>query len=667
MSVRDVIQAAAGAGGGSKLYVEDVFSTYLYDGNSGSTRVIDNKLKLTEKGGLVWIKTRNDSFDHALTDTARGNYNLLRSNDSAPESPGGSGVYFSSPTGFDLTSTNITNASGRNYVSWSFVKQPKFFDIVTYTGNGVARTISHSLGSVPGCIIVKRRDNAVTSDWRVYHRSLSSAGNYLALNTNGFQISNSTIWNSTAPTSTVFSVGTDSTVNANGGTYVAYLFAHNAGGFGDDGLQNVIECGVFYSQSSFDSVATFGFEPQWIMAKNIAQQSNWVIIDRTRGIISNGFNDPAIFANTNGGDTFANNVYDKLTQKQWLAKAGSGLGEGNCIYIAVRRGPMKTPTSGTEVLSSTAYTGNGGNDTAIAGVAPFEVDTVLLTDRNANSLAWTSFAHYSINRDIGVNFTLSTSKTDGQTTGWQTYHSFSPRSDVGNWGLYGSNSNASYMNRPGTNYVAHKFRRNPKVFDVVNYSGTGSTLSVPHSLEVTPELIIVKSTSGSTPTGAWLVWTTGFTLAEYLILNSNASKGSAATFWGTVAPNSTSFQVGPSYANNWTNTNYIGYLFATLAGVSKVGTYTGNGSNQTINCGFSNGVRYILVKRVDSPGNWFFTDTARGIPSGFNDFVSAYNDANAEYNYIDVFAIDPSGFIVKQEGNTNLNVFNGTYIYLALA
>ena len=120
-------------------------------------------------------------------------------------------------------SFNGYNASGSSYCAWTFRKQPKFFDVVTYTGTGSNTTISHNLGSVPGCIIVKRTDVS-GYDWRVYHRSLTSAEYSIQLNATTAEGSGPTIWNSTAPTSTVFSVGTNASVNASGGTYVAYLF-----------------------------------------------------------------------------------------------------------------------------------------------------------------------------------------------------------------------------------------------------------------------------------------------------------------------------------------------------------------------------------------------------------------------------------------------------------
>jgi hypothetical protein len=165
--------------------------------------------------------------------------------------------------GADIISGAV-NANGFTYASWTFRKQPNFFDIVTYTGTGSAHTIAHNLGSTPGCIIVKRTDT--TGNWQVYHNGLTSAAYAVQLNSSAAQASDTTIWNSTAPTSTVFSVGTNTTVNASGGTYVAYLFASNAGGFGSAGTDNVIACGSVTQNGSGNASVNLGWEPQWFMA-----------------------------------------------------------------------------------------------------------------------------------------------------------------------------------------------------------------------------------------------------------------------------------------------------------------------------------------------------------------------------------------------------------------
>jgi hypothetical protein len=158
--------------------------------------------------------------------------------------------------------------------------------VVTYTGTGANRTVAHNLGSVPGCIIVKRTDT--TGDWQVYHRAntASPETDYLVLNSTAATADSNTRWNDTQPTDAVFSLGTEATVNASGGTYVAYLFAHDDGGFGDDGSENVISCGSFTYNSSSGNTINLGYEPQWILVKNVTDVTQWYMQDTMRGMTS---------------------------------------------------------------------------------------------------------------------------------------------------------------------------------------------------------------------------------------------------------------------------------------------------------------------------------------------------------------------------------------------
>ena len=158
-------------------YIEDVFSTWLYTG-TGATQAIPNGLDLAGKGGMVWTKSR-DAFIGRIFDTNRGVTKFLTPSASTGETTTANTLTSFDSTGFTLGSANPgPNASGP-YVSWAFREQAKFFDVVTYTGNGANQTIAHNLGSVPGCIMVKRTDST-GGDWQVYHRSIANT-EYLVL------------------------------------------------------------------------------------------------------------------------------------------------------------------------------------------------------------------------------------------------------------------------------------------------------------------------------------------------------------------------------------------------------------------------------------------------------------------------------------------------------
>lgn len=210
---------AQAAGGG---YVDDVFSAYTYTGN-GSTQTINNGIDLAGKGGLVWTKKRNSATQggNVLVDTARGTSPTLISNSTAASANYGVISAFNS-TGYGLNGDPYFNSSNETFVSWTFRKAPKFFDVVTYTGDGTSnRQIAHSLGVAPGMVIVKRTDS--TSAWYVQHRSIP-ATSVLQLNTPDI-INLDTAFGNTYGGVSNITVGGN--INANGASYVAYLFAHD--------------------------------------------------------------------------------------------------------------------------------------------------------------------------------------------------------------------------------------------------------------------------------------------------------------------------------------------------------------------------------------------------------------------------------------------------------
>ncbi len=216
-----LLKAAAGQAVGASLDVDEVFSTFLWEGNS-STRNIQNGVDLTE-GGLVWGKARTQSYKHTLFDTVRGANKAISSNSTDAEVTE-TGVTAFNSNGFTLGTWAGLNDNGEDFVSWTFRKAPRFFQCLTYTGNGptgtssdTPQTISHNLGSVPGMIIVKKTSG--TSGWFTFHRSTGSS-KYLRLETTS-AASNSTdggAWGTYDPTSTDFKVGY--LANDNGASYV---------------------------------------------------------------------------------------------------------------------------------------------------------------------------------------------------------------------------------------------------------------------------------------------------------------------------------------------------------------------------------------------------------------------------------------------------------------
>ena len=227
----------------------------------------------------------------------------------------------------------------------------------------------------------------------------------------------------------------------------------------------------------------------------------------------------------------------------------------------------------------------------------------------------------------------------------------------------------------GTNPITYAFSRAPGFMDVVSYEAASGDLTVNHNLGVTPEMVIVK---GRNYSSAWMVWHSGLSAGtgstnHYIRLDSDAAESSSAVA-NFVSFSSTNFVVGngrTSTNNTGVSGEYIAYLFASLDGISKVGTYTGTDNDIDVDCGFTGGARFVLIKRIDAvvagsyPSDWYFWDTTRGIVSG-NDPFMRLNTNDAEVTNQDW--IDPldSGFKVVTT-NSALNTDGGSYIYLAIA
>ena len=160
-SKKKLLQAASGVGGAG-LDVDEVFSCHLYDGSSG-TQLITNNIDISGEGGLTWFKRRNGSGDHQLFDSERTGRYRLEANTADAQADEGATVWNTQSTGFYIGGdggSQIYNSNGDEYVSWTFRKAPKFFDVVTYTGNNTSgRQISHNLGTTVGAIFVKCLNN----------------------------------------------------------------------------------------------------------------------------------------------------------------------------------------------------------------------------------------------------------------------------------------------------------------------------------------------------------------------------------------------------------------------------------------------------------------------------------------------------------------------------
>ena len=622
---------AAAGNAGESLYVEDVFSTYLYTG-TGATQTITNGIDLAGEGGLVWLKARGDTYNNLLYDTTRPVNYAMFSNDTFASNLRPDSLTAFNSDGFGLGARAEVNFSGTKFTSWTFRKAEKFFDVVTYTGNSeVAQYVNHNLGVAPAVIILKSVDLA--GKWYVWHKDLTSTSYSLRLNTTAAESVDTNYEIGLNASATQIYIDTGSEINFGTGQYVAYLFASDAGGYGADGSENIIKCGSFTLDGSGNASIDCGFEPQWVLAKRTDGVQDWYLTDMMRGMAQT----------TNGSGTLSPNLADAEYMYNRPKATATGFDyvftpNTSYIYIAIRR-PMKTPESGTEVFAASTRT----STTAPSFPASFNVvDAAFRIYRPGGG----DYARKFGSRLTGVR-TLYTSSTAAEV----------PDSEM-NWDyMNGWNSDTGV----NTDIFSWMFKRATGFFDVVAWTGDGVNYTHAHNLGVVPELMILKTRGAAED---WWVYHKDIGADYRLSLQSSAAKVLNTVTWQNTAPTSAEY----SFGNRTTGRTYISYLFATVAGVSKVGSYTGNGGSsvQQIDCGFSSGARFILIKDADGTNDWYVWDSARGIVAG-NDPYLLLNSTAAEATSTDY--IDPlaSGFTVTSTAPAALNASGGTYIFLAIA
>lgn len=595
------------------------------------------------EGGLVWIKQRNTTRDHYLFDTARGATKYIRSNETNAESTENTTLTAFNPNGFSLGNRALINQNTGDYVSWTFRNSP-MFQCLTYTGNSTAgRTVSHNLGSVPGLILIKGTSNS--GDWVVYHRGLSNpTGNMLQLNSTTSEIQGR--WNNTAPTSTQFTLNDSLGVNGTGRTFVAYLFAHHANdgsqtGFGSNGDSPVISCGSYTGNGSATGpIIDCGFEPQWLLLKDASSTGNWRILDSMRHLGIG--NRDGLWANESSAEDSSNETHVNVTPTGFQVTTTNGQINANnetYIYMAIAH-PIcasSVPTDATKVFAISTN-GQAGDSKAPAYRSTFPVDMYFEKSTGGSP-------GYISNRLTGRKY-MQTNGTNAEATDSALHYDFMN-------GVYNSTGSIS-------NYHGYMWKRAFSYFDCVGFLGTGSARTVSHNLGVVPEMFWCKSRDS---TESWAVFHKNIGNGFQTVLNQANVPLSDSTSYNNTDPTSSVFTVGTNDQLNKSGDNYIAYLFATVDGISKVGScsHTFGGGDTNVDCGFSNGCRFLLIKSTTHAYPWEVYDSVRGIVSG-NDPYLKLNNTDAEVTNND--GIDPlsSGFTLTSTGwNT------GTYIFYAIA
>ncbi len=421
-------------------------------------------------------------------------------------------------------------------------------------------------------------------------------------------------------------------------TYVAYLFGH------DTSSDGMIQCGYYTGDGGAGTTTVdLGFEPQWILVKASSAADNWYIIDNMRGWAThdNTANDEYLYANENNAEATAGVLDITSTGFKTTLYSNANVNGRTYIYMAIRRGPMATPTAASDVFAIDSAQSSSSNPAFTSSTL---VDFLLT--RPMTSSSWAASARLTGTSQLYTNNTSQEGTSSGTTWDYNT----------GAWDAFSASSS----------YQAWMWSRAPGYFDVVAYTGTGSARTVAHNLGVVPEMMWVKRRNN---TGSWNVFHTVLGNTKASVLNATDESFTSSDFWNDTSPTSSVFTVGTGTGLNGSGDTYIAYLFATLAGVSKVGSFTGDGtSGRVIDCGFTSGAKLIIIKPVAGvTGGWSLYDTTSGINAG-DDAVLYLNSNVAKSLPDDDVDADSSGFIVNYNALGNyLNADSVTYLFYAIA
>ncbi len=326
------------------------------------------------------------------------------------------------------------------------------------------------------------------------------------------------------------------------------------------------------------------------------------------------------------------------------------------------------PPINSENFNVVLYTGTGSAQ-SITGVG-FQPDMVWIKDRiqaYSHNITDTTrgtskqiFPNSSNAQDTTYTNRVTSFDADGFTIGNDNYVNTNGNTFVA-WCWKASGGTTS-SNTDGT--ITSTVQANTKAaFSIIEYTGTGANATVGHGLSSAPTLVIAKRLNSAQN---WLVGTSAIGFTKYLELNDTRAEDTASTPWNNTAPTSTVVNFGTSSLGNGSGDDYIMYCFHDVAGYSKFGTYTGNGSaGNEQNTGFE--PAFVLIKRTDSAGAWSLYDNKRS-PSNPRDKKLVPNSDAAENNAGTTYQLNflTNGFNFLG-GGVDLNANGGTFLYIAFA
>ena len=636
-----------------KTYVDDVFSTYVYEG-TGASKTITNGIDLSASGGgLVWVKNRQAGWNHTWIDTVRGTNKAIYCDGTFAEVTHTTALTSFNNNGFTVGDSDYTNKDDDNQVAYTFKKQAGFFDCVKYSGNdGTAFNVSHSLGVKPGAVLIKGIDE--TSAWYWWSKGMATANKYLKFDEKG-EIQTGTSYALGANlTSTTFEVPTGGQVNGSSDKeYIAYLWADGdesaAQIFGENGDKPIIKMGYYDGTGDTPLELDLGFQAQWLLIKRFdaGEAEHWFILDSMRGWGDEADNQTKFLKpdQSSGESQESTNFKTTPTPTGFRIEGGrsdyNGAG-GDYIYMAIRNpdGYVGKEKTATELFAMDAGAGSSTIPNFDSG---FIVDFAL--DRQINNTAsWDTAAR------LIQGFYLATDTTGA----------------TGTWAPNNFDSNVGWNSHSGNDSNTQSWMwRNWKGFECQSYVGVSSNGTRAHNMNNTPEMIWVKNRDEA---DGWAVYHKDlgtYPQDKYLRLDTDSNVISSSQWY--LPPTSTHWYTAIGGLNNVDGERYLAMLFASVSGISKVGTYSGSSSDVTLNLGFT--PRFFLTKGKSGTNATYWTmwDSLRGITGGGSATPRMFlNDSQAETTTNDNVSTTSTGITIET-GPYYQNASGYEYIYYAHA
>lgn len=641
------IQMLLAGGAKAPRYVEDMFTVENHRGTSTDKTIFADK-QLSGKSWLAFVIERYGAIPRFITSNWSNGAAYLTGGMSSVIGYSNTGVA-AGGVGYKLAGGEIgVNEAGSIYGSWLFQEDKKFFkqNVINHV-NGAADTVD--LSSLGELGMVWLKNGSTNSLWNIWHRTYGLLG----VNTPNRSFSSG---GATTTNNYIQITGTTLTIPAEAptGYYQYFAFAH------DSAADGLIYCDTYTGSgaggASSPSV-TLGWEPQAVivMRSNPASGDMGVyLIDDVRGLgwHRNEITDAA----PNNGTVSEQGI--SPTPTGFIVNTTSSKTNAASqayLFMAIRRGPMRAPTNGLSVFKPSTFTGTTFEESVPPGGAGFKPDMVWTKDyNNYNGTKW-------MTRPRGRTAALSFGENLFEAA-FNSILAFE-RNSV----LFNTQSSSEFST--GKTIQQLFFQRAKGFLDIVNFRGTGAARNQAHGLGVIPELIMVRARDYG-PGGYMpriMCRYPGASDTQAIDINNNSGIITSENWWDTGGVSASTFSLGDSLNTNGSNYYYEALLFASLLGVSKIGTYPGPASgNIDVDCGFSNGARFIMITRLDVAGGTFLWDSATGIISGAEPY-NQINQAGPLITGSDYIAPNPAGFTITTTAPAALRASGGTFLFLAIA